>query len=161
MGGFNGTVTQTQILASSGARIALPDDTLTTEQAFATITIPPLKANSILKITVLGTGTGINIKTFRVRFGTITGSVIHTYAMTTNLTYADQRILSNRGVTNSQVCQNGTMSSFSSSAGALTTSSVDTSVATTLVLTGQLSAGAAAATEKMYNESYLVEIINP
>lgn len=161
MSGFNGAVIQTQVLATSGSRIALPDDTLTTEQAFAAITIPPLKANSILRITVLGTGTGTNTKTFRARFSTISGTAIHTYAMTTNLTYADQRVLFNRGATNSQVCQNGTMISYSTSAGALTTASIDTSVATTLVLTGQLSAGAAAATEKMYNESYLVEVINP
>lgn len=133
----------------------------TDETVFATVSIAAgaMSANAILRITTLWSYTNsANNKTGRIRLGGVSGTQFLSVAHTTSASFSDSRLIRNRGATNSQVC---TASASVSSAGttglAVTTGTVDMSVAQDLVLSGQLALG----TETITLEGYLVELITP
>lgn len=118
----------------------------TAETALATITIPAggLGLNGSIKVTRLITYTNnANIKTFRDRFGGISGTSYNTYGPTTTATARYDTEIHNRNSANSQigfaagVGPNIAGSGIGFTSGAVVTSAVDTSLATTYVLTVQ------------------------
>jgi hypothetical protein len=146
-----------RILGTSAVAVSGAADT--NENILATITIPAgaMGPNGRLRIQTGWTVTNsANNKVLRVRFSGIGGTIFYGATVTTSASVEDVRSIHNRGVTNSQACFQGG-ASFGSSSSAYGTSSVDTSVATTVVITGQK----ATAGETLTLESYLVELILP
>lgn len=147
------------VLAKSGAAVNTPADT--SEDTLATITIPAnaMGANGFLRITTLWTFTSSgNNKTPRIRFSGAAGTIYMNPVFTATVGLAQMTVIANRGATNSQVgfasaATNGGLGV--SSASANVTSSVDTTAATTVVITGQK----ASAGETLTLESYLVELL--
>jgi hypothetical protein len=145
------------VLASSAVAVSCPADT--NEDVLATITVPgnSMGLNGSLRIWTLWTMTNsANNKTIRVRFSGANGAQYMVVTNTTTATYHAVTLLGNRGAANSQV---GQMSNglIASSSGAVVTSAVDTTVDTTIVITGQK----ASAGETITLERYLVELIIP
>lgn len=156
MGGFSGRVSQRNIVAASA--VAVSNTGTTSEVALATITLPILQPNSIVEVTPIFSNTNsAGTKTLRVRFGGIGGTGYLGIAATTSINTQQKIIIRNRGVTNSQVGFVNTTTVYGNTPSALVTSSVDTSVSTTIVISGQLSSGA----DTVTLESYQVEVINP
>lgn len=147
------------VLGKSGAAVNTPADT--SEDTLATINIPAnaMGANGVLRIYTLWSFTSsANNKTLRIRFSGASGTIYMNPVFTTSVGYAALTMIANRNATNSQVgfasaATNGGLGS--SSASANVTSSVDTTAATSLVITGQK----ASAGETLTLESYLVELI--
>lgn len=130
--------------------VAVPTTGTTAETAQATCNIPAiaLGTNNCLFIEAAWSYTNnANNKTMRLRFSGIGGT---TYATTTQTTNLGVRLASspicNRGVTGSQVGYQGL--SFT---GAPVTSAVDTTVATSVVLSSQLAVGTDTATLEYYS----------
>ena len=156
------TAPRISILGASAVAVSGPADT--NENILATVTIPAgaMGLNGILRVyhawTVTSSG---NNKILRVRFGGIGGTGFATNTLTTSVSAVGITHIANRGVANSQVGPSNASSIFqgvtSGTGNALTTSSIDTSAATTLVLTGQK----ASAGETLTLESYLCELILP
>ncbi len=149
-----------RVLGSSAVGVSGGADT--NENILATITVPAgaMGLNGILRWDALFTHTSsANNKILRVRFGGIGGTTYLSLTNTTTATYRDFGALQNRGAANSQVgkSSNSTTSAFSATGTAVTTSAIDTSAATTLVITGQK----ASAGETLTLEQYLVELILP
>jgi len=149
-----------RILGASAATGASVTGTVT-ETALATITVPAgaMGLNGIIRVTPLFSYTNsANNKTLRVRLGGIGGPAFLSNAATTTLLAQPIVLIRNRGVANSQVgFTAATFSSVGITTGALATGSVDTSAATTVVISGQL----ANTGETITLESYLVELIVP
>lgn len=129
-----------RVLAQSGAASAITG-TLT-ETALATITVPAgaMGPNGIINIIVkwLISSSG-NTKTARVRFSGIAGSTFTSIAQTTNTYFKTHTVIANRNSAASQVGDGGNgTGGWAPGTGADTTSTVDTSAATTIVITGQL-----------------------
>ncbi len=147
------------VLGKSGAAVNTPADT--SEDTLATINIPAnaMGANGVLRIYTLWAFTSSgNNKTLRIRFSGASGTIYMNPVFTTSVGYASLTMIANRNATNSQVgfasaATNGGLGT--SSASANVTSSVDTTAATSLVITGQK----ASAGETLTLESYLVELI--
>lgn len=141
-------------VAASGAADA-------NENALATITVPAgaMGANGSLRIWTLWAFTNsANNKTARIRFSGAAGTQYLALTVTTTATYSDVRMISNRGATNSQVGSASSGSSmFALSAGTYPTSAVDTTAATTIVITGQK----ASAGETITLEGYSVQLLKP
>lgn len=148
-----------RILGASGVAVSGPADT--SENILATITVPAgaMGLNGRLRWEAHWTFTNsANSKTCRVRFGGIGGSAYTSVAFTTTANFRDFKGLANRGASNSQISVAdvfGPGSSFGGGTGTVVTSAIDTSAATTLVITGQK----ASAGETITLESYLVELI--
>lgn len=110
----------------------------TTEQGI-TLTVPVLQANSRMRAYMdFEANNSAGAKTFRARHSTITGSAYLSQAITTTTNYWAYVRIRNRGVTNSQF---GLATGGNSAGGGIFTGpavgAVDTTAATTLVLTGQ------------------------
>jgi hypothetical protein len=110
--------------------------------------------NGSLLITTLWSYTNsANNKTLRINFG---GTAYLSNVATTTVAVQTLVMIRNRGVTNLQVgFTNATFSAIGTTTGTLTTSSVDTTSAQSLTITGQK----ASAGETLTLESYLVELI--
>lgn len=111
-----------------------------TEVTMASVLIPPLLANSMIRAdaTFDSTDTSATSKAIRVKFGTTN---YYSTGLTTQPLNRRVTIIHNRGVTNSQVSglNSGSPAGEGSTAATLTTSSVDTSVPTLLIFTCQCS----------------------
>ena len=113
--------------------------------------------NGILRVMTEWTMTNsANNKILRVRFGGIGGTSYLSTTRTADSCFADIKKIANRGAANSQFGIN-TAGYFGSGGTSGATSAIDTSAATTLVITGQK----ASAGETITLESYLVELILP
>lgn len=143
---------------ASGVAAAILTGTLT-ETAVATVILPVLSANSIIRVTVLWTlvNTTAGIKTMRIRLGGIAGTIHQAVGNAgTQAAYQGQSIIFNRGATNSQLSDvAASASSYSIHNGSVVTGAIDTSVAQTLVITGQLPD----ITDSMQLQGYLVEVL--
>lgn len=133
----------------------------TDETTLATVAIPAgaMGLNGSLRVTTLWSypNSG-NSKTMRARLGGIGGAAFMSTGATTTASQHTIKVLSNRGVANSQVGPTaGLTSGVGQSGAAVFTSSVDTAVAQDLVLTAQL----ASAGETITLESYTVELLVP
>lgn len=145
-----------QVLAKSAVPVACPADT--SEDVLATITIPAgaMGPNGALRISSNWTVTNsANNKSLRIRLGGIGGTQFLLQVLTGSIAVSDLRMIQNRGAANSQVGGPAQMPATTLSGTACVTSAVDTSVSTTLVITGQK----ALAGEVLTLESYLVELI--
>lgn len=135
--------------------VAVPITGTTNETAGATCNIPAgaMGPNGRLRITAIYTATSsANNKTVRARFSGAGGSSYGAAVFTTQSgTYYLGVEIANRNATNSQVGQQG----GSALTGTITTSAVDTTAATSVVLTCQL----ALSTETCTLESYSIVLM--
>jgi hypothetical protein len=146
-----------QILGQSAVAVPVPADI--TEDTLATITVPAnaMGANGVLRITTHWNITNnANVKTPRIRFSGGAGTIYSTATFASQSDAIIRGNIANRGTTNSQV---GLLETIFSSGGSAvngrTVSAVDTTVSTTIVITGQK----AVAGDTLTLESYLVELI--
>lgn len=127
----------------------------TTETALATITIPAgtIGANGQVEVIALWSVTNnANSKTLKVKLGATAFTSVSTTSTGSFQTYTR---IANRNSQASQVAMAfGAGNAFASSGGANTTAAIDTSVDTTLTLTGTLAVG----TDTVTLESYIVHI---
>lgn len=159
---FPGANGAARILGASAVAVSGGADT--NENILATITIPAgaMGLNGILRVWHSWTVTNsANNKILRVRLGGIGGTQMASATLTTSATAVCLTHIANRGAANSQISPPNASSTFlglvAASSSALQTASIDTSAATTLVLTG----AKASAGETLTLESYLVELILP
>ena len=144
-----------RMLAASGVQVSHTGNT--NETALATVTIPAgaMGPNGRLRIRAVFSHTnGADDKIGRLRLGGISGTIHWNRTFTTTALNRLDWEIANRNAQNSQVGWQAGSSSFETSAGALTTSAIDTSAATTLVFSTQLENGVDTASL----ESYTVEI---
>jgi hypothetical protein len=132
------------------------------ETALATIAIPAgaMGANGRLRITAHWTYTNsVNNKTLRIRFGASgagTGGTLYVSSTaTTTAGYRYQLEIANRNAANSQVAFTGATGGWSTSGTGSVTSTIDTTAASEVVISGVL----ANTGETITLESYQVEII--
>lgn len=147
-----------RVLGASAVAVSGAADT--NENILATINIPAgaMGLNGILRFETIWSHTnGANNKTGRVRLGGIGGTVFYNFTNTTTGGNRDNRQIANRGAANSQVCWGSGNSPWGNASSPTTTGTIDTSAATTLVITGQK----ASAGDTLTLESYLVELILP
>lgn len=154
MGGFSGNVQNEIVLASS---VAVTNPLNANENILATINIPPLGANSSIIVDYLATKTGIQSNSVRVRLGGIAGTKYREHGLTTGLSINDTLIISNRNNTSLQVGGSESVA-FGQTTTAIVTGAIDTSVATTLVITAQQSPASVIASEVVKLERYRVKI---
>ena len=150
---------RSRIIVLGASAVAASGAADTNENTLATVTIPAgaMGLNGILRVTSLWSYTNsVNNKTLRIRLGGIGGTSYLAVTATTSSLFADVREIANRGAANSQVTKSSGVQ-FGTSSGAVVTGAIDTTAATTLVLTGQK----ASAGETLTLESYLVELILP
>lgn len=141
------------VLGSSGAAVSHTGNT--NETQLAAVAIPPLGANDKLRITAFWKYTNsANNKILRVRFSGASGTVYIGSTQTTSTGYQNQVIIANLNATNAQQAINAA-APFNTTQTSDLTSSVDTSVSTTLYLSGQL----ASSGETVTLVSYLVELL--
>lgn len=144
------------VLAQSSVAVTAPADT--TEDTLATITIPAgaMGPNGRLRITTVWTITNsVNNKTLRIRLSGIGGTQFMNSIQTLVTTVRDQHEIQNRNSASSQLGWNAASSGgFGTSSNAVVTGAIDTSVQTTLVITGQK----ATSGEVLTLESYIVEL---
>jgi len=140
------------VAASAATGMSTTGDT--NENTLATITIPAgaMGANGIVRITTVFSYTNsANTKSLRVKFG---GTTYQNTSVTTTASARYQTQIHNRNATNSQ--GGGHISgTFATSSGNPVTSSVDTTAAVTVLITGQNGLGS----ETITLESYSVEVI--
>ena len=121
----------------------------------ATITIPAglLGANGKLKIYPLwATTNNANVKTLRVLFGGSTCSTMPTQNVPNN---SGLIIIRNANSESSQKCSSGLVAGIGASSGSIASTTIDTSAATTITITGQLAVG----TDTMTLEDLFVEVV--
>lgn len=142
------------LLASSGAAISNTGNT--TENVLATVTIPPLLANSILIIgSVWSYPNSANNKTARIRLGGIGGTEFLSLALSTTASFRDFRWIQNANALNAQIGGAiNTSAPIGSTSSAHQTSAIDTTNGTTLVFTAQN----ASAAETFVLRSYWVAL---
>lgn len=131
----------------------------TTETAYVTISIPAgaMRANGWIEVETSWTVTNsANNKTPRIRFGGAAGTVYYGPTLTTAGSVGAITRIRNRGVTNSQIgfASASLQGGNGQSAVAHVTSSVDTTAAVDLVISGQLANSA----ETITLESYVVRL---
>jgi hypothetical protein len=145
----------------SGAAAAVTGTTA--ETALATITVPAnaLGANGALHIqTVRSFNNDASGKTSRVRYSSISGTEYRLTADANTAGISDYLMISNANATNAQV--GGPPSTGAGlGVGTHTTSAVDTTAATTLVITGQLTDGADNITLRHYKVTLTRPDIGP
>lgn len=148
-----------RVLAASASAVSGAADT--NENTLATITVPAgaMGLNGIIRVFTLWTYTNsVNNKTLRVRFGGVSGTTYLSVGPTTTAAFSTLTIIGNRNSASSQVgVADAAANVFSATTDAVTTSSVDTSAATTIVITGQK----ASAGEVITLEQYVAELIIP
>lgn len=144
-------------LAQSAVAATVPADT--TEDVLATITLPPLGIHDRVEVETIWTLTnGANNKILRVRLGGLSGTAFMNVTLTTSASLRMLTTIANRGATNAQVgFQEQSSGSFAASSVANKTGTVDTSVATSLVITGQK----AASGDTLTLEAYTVKVVRP
>lgn len=146
---------------SSGTGVSAPADT--SEDILATINVPALSAGAIWRLWMIVSCTNnTNVKTMRVRFGGIGGTVFTAIPVTSQAGAGFVVGSWNRNATNSQIGLNGNAGGQGSTGlgvtgGAPVTSSLDTSVATTVVITGQK----ATSGDTLTLEAYVFELLKP
>lgn len=146
----------TIILGSSGAAAGVTGTTSETQLASITVPAGAMGKNGAVGITTLWSYTNsANGKTVRVRFGGPSGVAYQTLVATTTATLQTQTIIINNNSTGAQKAFTGLTLPYATSTSALTTSSVDTTAATTIYISGQL----ASSGETITLESYTVELI--
>jgi len=121
----------------------------------ATITIPAglLGANGKLKIYPLwSTTNNANTKTLRLNIG---GALCSTMASQSVPNNSGLLIIRNTNSESAQKCSSGLVAGIGSSAGSIGSPTVDTTAATTLVISGQLAVG----TDTMTLEDLFVEVV--
>lgn len=148
------------VLASSAAAVSCGADT--TEDTLATITVPAncMGPNGALRIWPTFTHTNSsNTKTLRVRFSGASGTQYFVLGDTTSATTNIVVMICNRNSTSSQTSMHSAVSAGVStgSSAALVTSSVDTTAATTVLITGQKDTSG----ETLTLQRYTVELIVP
>lgn len=146
------------LLAASAVAASLTGST--SETALATITIPAgaMGLNGGVEVrSVWSMTNNANTKTPRVRFGGAAGTQYAALAATTSSTVSDVRRIRNRNAANSQVgaFPAGGSVGLGANGNAVVTSSVDTSAAVDIVLSGQLGSAADTITLESY-EVWLV-----
>lgn len=149
-----------RILGASAVAVSGPADT--NENILATITIQAgaMGLNGILRVTTCFSFTNsANTKAGRIRLGGIGGTAfLSQTGWTTQLGLEHITTIYNRGATNSQVGGGiGVADSGPVAGQTRVTGTIDTSAATTLVITGQKGL----AGDTLTLESYLVELILP
>jgi hypothetical protein len=146
------------IIAHSAVPITCPLDT--NENVLATITIPAgaIGANGLLDILLKLTATNdASTKTIRGRLGGVGGTILFAQATVSFATAEARFSIENRNSQSSQIGgRSGSAGGTGGSANAFQTGAVDTSVETTLVLTGQLADG----TDTLTLESYSVHLFH-
>lgn len=146
---------------ASAVAVSCPADT--TEDILATVNIPAgvMGLNGILRVSTRWSFTGsVNAKTSRVRLGGIGGTLYQGAANgATDIAAMYQMTIQNRNAANSQIghINAAGASGFGPSTGAHQTGAIDTSLAQTVVITGQK----ASAGETMTLETYFIELILP
>jgi hypothetical protein len=152
----NGATNVPRVLAQSAVAASVTGTT--TETVLATVPIPAgaIGKNGSLRVTALwrAGANNANVKSVIYRYG---GAAITSTGVTSTLTYQDQRVMFNRGAQNSQVTYNGAAGYGAGSSVGTITTAVDSSVAQNLTLCVAL----ASATDTVYLEAFLVEVINP
>lgn len=145
------------VIAASAVAVSCAADTA--ENVLATITIPAgiMGLNGRLRITTNWSYTNsANAKTARTRFSGVAGTAYQSSAITTQANSEHVTHIQNRGAPNSQY---GYSQGIANTTGVFATAqqsgAVDTTVATTVVISGQK----ASAGETMTLESYLVELV--
>ena len=154
MGGFSGNVQNEIVLASS---VAVTNPLDANENILATIKIPPLGANSSIIVDYLETKTGTQSNSVRVRLGGIAGTKYRDHGQTTGLSINDTLIISNRNNASLQVGGSASVA-FGQTTTRIVTGAIDTSVATSLVITAQQSPASVSASEVVKLERYRVKI---
>ena len=131
------------------------------ETTLATVTIPAglMTAGGALEVEALWSMTSnANNKRVRIRFGGASGTAYYDNTLTTGALGSPTRTrIANRGAANSQVGLAAANLGYTSSGNPLTTSAVDTTAATSVVLTGTLSVS----TDSIAVEGYTVRLVVP
>ena len=112
----------------------------TSENTLGTISLPAnaLGANGCLIIEAHVTvNNNANAKTLRGRFSGIGGTILFSTSLASVLNFVFRWIVFNQNATNSQLAPPGIGTSFGTSASASVTAAVDTTAATTFLITGQ------------------------
>lgn len=150
---------KTQTLGMSAVAVNLTGTT--SETAMATINLPAgiMGLNGQVRITTYWTITGsANNKTLRTRFGTISGTAYSAQIQTANTNLKIATVIANRNSASSQFGDDGNGSGgWAPSTAAWTTSAIDTSASTTIVISGQLALGS----ETITLEAYTCELMLP
>jgi hypothetical protein len=147
------------LLAMSFVGVSGPADT--SENILVSVAVPAgtLGSNGGLRIKVrFSSNNSAGSKTLRIRFGGIGGTIYGTLAPTTQVNGLIEAEIGNAGATNSQVGYYVSFfgpGSLASPNTAAITSAVDTTAATTLVITGQKSNGADTITLEHYCVEYI------
>lgn len=142
------TIDLTYVLGLGTPTVAI----LNTEVTLATITLPPLKADS--QVEIRATYSITSSTSARTSYTRLNGTQISTNSTSAaNATIRIWNVMCNRGATNSQVTETST--TFPTSTAAVTATTIDTSAATTLTITGK----PAAANEYVALESYSVAVV--
>jgi len=140
---------------SLSAPFSLTGSTSVVTLATATITIPAglLGANGKLKIYPLwSTTNNANVKTLRVGFG---GSPFTTMTSQSVSNNSGLVIIRNTNSESAQKTSSGLVAGIGSSPGSIAYTTVDTSAATTLLITGQLAVG----TDTLTLEDLFIEVV--
>lgn len=148
-----------RVLGASAAAVNAPGDTA--ENILATVTVPAgaMGTNGIIRILAVWSCTNnANVKTARVRFSGIGGTIFATASMASQVSLRQFTQFANRNATNSQVGGSSAHNvQFTVTTNAAITASVDTTAATTIVLTAEKATGG----DTMTLESYSCELIIP
>ena len=127
----------------------------TSAVTLATITIPAglLGANGKLKIYPLwATTNNANVKTLRLNIGGMLCSTMTSQSIPNNSGLLIIRNINSESV---QKCSSGLVAGIGASFGSIASTTVDTTAATTITLTGQLAVG----TDTMTLEDLFVEVV--
>lgn len=142
------TINLTYVLGLGTPTVAI----LNTEVTLASITLPPLKADSQVEIRATYSITSsTSARTIYARLNTTQISMNSTSAA--NATVRFWNVMCNRGATNSQITETST--TFPTSTAAVSATAVDTTVNTNLTLSGK----PAAANEHVTLESYTITVM--
>jgi hypothetical protein len=145
------------VIAAGG--VGVPITGTVAETVAASIIIPgrSMGKNGILRVTSRWSyPNSANGKTFRIRFGGLTGTRFLDVTATTTVAFQDQRMIANRNNEALQIGNSmGIGGGFGSTTSSLATSAVDTTQDAELVITGEL----ASAAETMTLEAYIVELL--
>jgi hypothetical protein len=153
-----GSITGTNVpyvVGRSGAAVTSPLDTV--ENVMATITIPAnaMGPNGFIRVTTQWSATNnANVKTLRVRHSGASGNIYSSINIASTLTYTALAFIINRNSASSQIGGNPLVS-IAGGGTAPTTGSVDTTAATTIVISAQKVTG----TDAMVLEWYVVEVV--
>lgn len=142
------------VLGMSAVAVSCPADA--TEDILATVNVPAglLGLNGLLRVSAVWTCTNsANTKTPRLRYSGIGGTAYGSSVLTTVTSFRQQAQIANRGLANSQHGNDGAGGGFGTALSV--TSAVDTTAATSLVITGQKQTLG----ETFTLESYLVEAL--